>query len=218
MRRGVTVPALAAALLLAVPVVTSCSSDDSTAAPKSTMIAPGRPGEANKTVTAGPPTATAPTAADIAFVRMMIPHHEQAITMASLVPKQAGSAEVKALADRIDKAQTVEISALQAWLKPHRERTGDGHAGHGGPARGDGDHAAMPGMATEAQLTALRAARGAEFDRQFLTLMITHHQGAVTMARDVMDKGSDPTVQEIAKEVLATQSGEINRMRDILDG
>ncbi len=71
----------------------------------------------------------------------------------------------------------------------------------------------MPGMATPEQMRRLRAARGAEFDRLFLTLMITHHQGALTMVKDVLGKGTDVLIQDLALDVRASQQAEINRMR-----
>jgi uncharacterized protein (DUF305 family) len=71
----------------------------------------------------------------------------------------------------------------------------------------------MPGMATDEQLAALRKADGAAFDRLFLTLMITHHQGAVTMATEVLSGGRNVQVEEWANEVIAQQTSEIRRMR-----
>jgi uncharacterized protein (DUF305 family) len=71
----------------------------------------------------------------------------------------------------------------------------------------------MPGMATERQLDGLRAARGEDFDALFLRLMITHHQGAVTMAAEVLSEGNNVLVEEMASDVIAQQTSEINRMR-----
>nr|BFF00745.1 hypothetical protein GCM10020241_24200 [Streptoalloteichus tenebrarius] len=139
---------------------------------------------------------------------MMITHHRQALDMAALAPQRAGDEQVRGLAARISDAQGPEIAAMRAWL----ERTGQAeqHGGH--------DHASMPGMATPEQLAALRAASGGEFDRQFLRLMIAHHEGAVTMATDVLTRGVDVFVQEMAQDVIATQTAEITRMRALLGG
>lgn len=186
------------------------------------MLAPGRPGEPNRTVTAGPGTPARATAADITYVQMMTLHHRQAIEMAALAPAQARDARLKSLAERIDKGQAGEISMMQSWLRRHgaAEQGADGHSGHAsGPGRSAGPASgSMPGMATPAQLAELRAATGAGFDRLFLRLMITHHQGALTMAREVLANGSDITVSDMAREVLATQNAEINRMRDLTAG
>jgi uncharacterized protein (DUF305 family) len=71
----------------------------------------------------------------------------------------------------------------------------------------------MPGMATAAQLTQLRAAKGSAFDELFLKLMITHHQGAITMATAALTDGSNVLIEEMAGDVIAQQTSEINRMR-----
>jgi uncharacterized protein (DUF305 family) len=199
--------ALAAALV-------GCSDDEPAAAPKATVLAPGKPGEPNQTLTVGPTSPRPPVAEEITFVQMMIPHHQQALEMASLAPKQAANAQVKALAERIEAGQGAEISAMQSWLRKHG-KTPAKHGAHGGSSA---TPHTMPGMATPAQLKQLQAAQGAEFDRLFLNLMITHHHGALTMAQQALGKGGDVVVQELAKDVVISQQGEINRMRDILAG
>lgn len=73
----------------------------------------------------------------------------------------------------------------------------------------------MPGMATDERLDALRAARGPAFDTLFLKLMITHHDGAVTMATEVLSEGNDTLVEEMANDVVAQQTAEIHRMREL---
>jgi uncharacterized protein (DUF305 family) len=87
---------------------------------------------------------------------------------------------------------------------------------HGGEKKGQGHHhEAMPGMATEAQLKKLRAAKGKAFDELFLKLMITHHDGAITMATDVLAQGNNVQIGEMADDVIAQQTTEINKMRDM---
>ncbi|MFC5750090.1 DUF305 domain-containing protein [Actinomadura rugatobispora] len=212
--------AAGAAAVLAAGLLGGCSGgDESEAAPKSTVLVPGRPGEPNKTAVRGPATPAPPTAAEIRFVEMMIPHHRQAVEMAGLAPGQAAAAQIKSLAERIGGGQRAEMAAMQSWLGKNGRPTGSpggGHGGHGGPSAQATAHTGMPGMATPEQMGRLRAARGAEFDRLFLTLMITHHQGALTMTKDVIDKGTDVTVQELARDVEAGQQAEINRMRAIM--
>ena len=78
------------------------------------------------------------------------------------------------------------------------------------------EHATMPGMATEARLGQLRSARGPAFDRLFLTLMITHHEGAITMATEVKAQGNNILVEEMADDVIAQQTSEMTRMRPLL--
>ncbi|MCQ4209603.1 DUF305 domain-containing protein [Streptomyces longispororuber] len=208
----VAVPALVAALALG---VTGCDSDgpakaDSPASGGPSVIAPGKPGEAAETLSAKDAERRAPddspNSADVGYAQMMIQHHEQALTMTRLVPKRAESGKVKRLAERISAAQAPEIEVMRGWLKKYgKSESPTGHQGHG----------TMPGMATEAQLKSLRAAHGAAFDELFLKLMITHHQGAVTMATEVKSDGNNVQVEEMADDVIAQQTAEIGRMRDM---
>ncbi|WP_419993380.1 DUF305 domain-containing protein [Streptomyces boninensis] len=203
---GLTACLAAAALALA--GCTSDGDDKSAAKDGPSVIAPGKPGEEAETLS--PKDAAkqgdddSPNSADFDYVRMMIEHHTQALTMTKLAPKQAGGKQVKRLAKRIAAAQRPEIGAMEGWQK---RNGGDKRAGGG-----HGDHA-MPGMATDAQLKDLRAAKGKAFDKLFLKLMITHHQGAVTMATDVLAQGNNVQVEDMATDVIAQQTAEINRMR-----
>jgi uncharacterized protein (DUF305 family) len=187
----------------------ACSSGDGPP-----VLAPGRPGEPARTVAPGETVTVAPpNAADVRYLQNMIIHHQQAIEMAKLVPDRAASADVKRIADRIAGTQGPEIDAMNAWLRAHGQpavEPGE-HAAHA-----EHDPATMPGMATADQLQALAAARGPAFDTLFLQLMITHHQGALTMAGEIQTKGADVRVQEIADDVIASQTAEINRMRALL--
>lgn len=158
------------------------------------------------------------TEADVRFITGMIAHHAQAIVMARLVPTRASNAAVLTLAGRIINAQQDEIALMQQWLRdrklPVPEVTPAGadpaHAGHG---------AHMPGMLTPEQLRQLEQVRGAEFDRRFLTLMIQHHRGAVTMVDELFKAGGagqDDLVFKIASDVQVDQITEINRMETML--
>ncbi|MDX3071540.1 DUF305 domain-containing protein [Streptomyces sp. NPDC088354] len=184
--------------------------DDAKAAAPS-VIAPGRPGEDAATLSADEAAKArpddTPNTADLSYTANMIAHHEQALVMTAYADTRASGTKVRALAARIDAAQGPEIKAMTAWLKEN---------GGASPAAGhDHHHASMPGMATPAQLAELRAARGAAFDRLFLRLMIAHHEGAVTMATEVLSKGRNVQVGEWASEVIAQQSAEIGRMRSL---
>lgn len=202
---------------VAIGCLAGCSGGDDRPPPAAgqtgSVIVPGRPGEPNKTMPATKGTVAPPGAADIRFVQMMIPHHEQALEMAVFAPAQAANDKVKRLADRIDAAQSGEISRMQSWLRQHAQ---SGHHGHGAPTPGD-RHTRMPGMASPQQMAQLQAATGANFDRLFLTLMITHHQGALTMANEQLAKGTNLLIQEMAQEIIVTQTAEINRMRVLLN-
>lgn len=176
------------------------------APPPVRVVLPGKPGEPG-TVTDSDhvraPDGSTYNGIDTAFVRMMIAHHGQAIAMADLAPERAADAGVRALAARISAAQRPEIDVLRAWLQSRELPETD-------PAH---DHSTMPGMQTDADLAALAAARDADFDRRFVTMMTAHHEGAVQMAGDLLAGGTDQTLSELANEMAVEQSAEIQRMR-----
>ncbi|MEU9166389.1 DUF305 domain-containing protein [Streptomyces sp. NPDC048420] len=206
--------ATAALAALAALTLGGCDSDadpKSASATGPSVLVPGKPGEANRTLSAQDAEEQradddSPNSADVSYARMMIEHHSQALELTELAPQRAESEQLKALAERIAAAQGPEIDAMKAWLKAYRQsEKSDDH-----------EHAAMPGMATEAQLDKLRAAKGTAFDQLFLTLMITHHEGAITMATDVKGQGNNVRIEEMADDVVAQQTSEIDRMRDML--
>jgi uncharacterized protein (DUF305 family) len=189
----------------------ACTEEPPESANQAPVILPGGPGEPAKTIPPGEATPipqAPPNDADFEFMRRMIVHHQQAILMTGLVPERASADNVKKIASRIGDSQKPEIAAMNGWLHEHGQPTIDPaeHGQHSSPA-------GMPGMATNAQLDELRAARGTDFDTRFLRLMIAHHEGALTMARAVQTSGRDVRVQELADEVIAIQSDEISNMR-----
>lgn len=211
-RRSVALAAVTAAVL----ALGACESDSGAPAKAKggagpSVVAPGKPGEPAKTLSAEEAAKAAPddspNSADFSYAQMMITHHGQALEMAALAPTRAGSTQVKRLAERIAAAQKPEMGAMQGWLKNNGGAKGMGGHDHGG--------AAMPGMATAAQLAQLRAAKGKAFDELFLKLMITHHQGALTMATEVLSEGNNVLIEEMANDVIAQQTSEINRMRSM---
>ncbi|WP_166024143.1 DUF305 domain-containing protein [Streptomyces chilikensis] len=202
-----------AALSLGLLALGGCDSgadDGPGAAQGSSVIAPGRPGEPNRTLS--PEEAArhrkeddSPNAADVSYVRMMIEHHEQALEMARLAPDRAKSKQVKGLASRIADVQGAEIDMMEGWLDEHG--AGKDAGGH--------EHRTMRGMATPEQMEELEAADGAGFDGLFLELMIAHHEGAIAMASDVKANGNNLRAEEMADDVIATQTTEIARMGDM---
>jgi uncharacterized protein (DUF305 family) len=232
-RRWIVVPLVAA--VLAVPACTGDEGDGGGQAGTSgpSVIAPGKPGEDNKTLSPEEAKSAVPKSkaneADVAFMRDMVMHHSQAVVMTDLAKTRAASGPVKGIAKRIAGAQRAEIDMMNLWLKRHGHeplmvpgakgyQEGHGHGGHHGMPDSHGDHEGMPGMATQKQLDELAAASGAKFDELFLKLMITHHEGALTMSREVQRKGSDTRVQEIADEIIATQTAEITKMKAMQRG
>ncbi|MGR8011953.1 DUF305 domain-containing protein [Streptomyces hypolithicus] len=173
------------------------------------VVAPGKPGEPAKTLSADEAKRAlpdnSPNGADFSYTQMMIEHHGQALVMTELAPKRARSTQVKRLAERIAAAQRPEIGAMRGWLD---NNGGDKH-------KGEHRHGPMAGMATQKQLAQLREAKGKVFDQLFLQLMITHHEGAVEMGAEVLSQGNNVQVEEMATDVLAQQTAEIGRMRDM---
>ncbi len=158
------------------------------------------------------------TDADIQFMTGMISHHAQAVLMAGWAPSHGASPSVRTLCERIVVAQQDEIAFMQRWLRdrslPVPEADPRGHQMAGM------DHVVlMPGMLTPEQMTQLDQARGAEFDRLFLTYMIQHHQGALTMVEHLMGSpgaAQDEWVFKFASDVNADQATEIDRMYEML--
>ena len=160
------------------------------------------------------------TTADIHFMDGMIAHHAQALVMAGWAASHGASPSVLTLANRITNAQQDEIATMQRWLRDLHQPVPDANP-HGMTMNMNGmEHEMlMPGMLTESQLKQLDAARGQEFDRLFLTFMIQHHRGAVTMVKALFDTygaAQDVTVFKMASDVSADQTTEIDRMQRML--
>ena len=169
------------------------------------------------------------TAADVAFMQGMIAHHAQAVLMAGMVPTHEAGADIRRLAERIDVSQRDEMAMMQRWLRERGQTAPDPtpatdhaeHAQHAGMEMTGMDMSGglMPGMLTPAQLAQLGQATRAEFDRLFLTFMIQHHQGALTMVERLFSSqgaGQDVTIFRFASDVTADQTTEIERMQSML--
>ena len=151
--------------------------------------------------------------ADVTFAQEMIPHHQQALMMTGLAAANDAGPEVSALAARIKEAQTPEIELMTGWLKDWDEDSG--HAGMDG--MDDDADGGMGGM-DPAQMRELAAARGADFDRVFLTQMIEHHEGAVEMARTEQAEGKNEAARALAGDIEKSQTAEIDEMKKLLAG
>lgn len=141
---------------------------------------------------------------DIMFAQMMIPHHEQAVELATIAQSNTTNPAILDLADRIANAQQPEIDLMTSWLEESGAGLDMGHAMH------------MPGIVSDADMATIRAAMGDEFDRLFLTHMIAHHQGAIDMANDVLNTTSNADVTLLANSIVAAQSEEIAEMTALL--
>ena len=214
--RALALASLVAGAALAVPVARIAAQ----------ATAPGAlsPAERARADSGRPPY----TPADVRFLSGMIGHHGQAVVMAGWAPSHGASASIRTLAERIVVAQRDEIAFMQRWLRERRLPVPDSMGSQGAMAGMDHmehmPHGAaaerMPGMLTPEQLAQLDAARGPAFDRLFLTFMIQHHEGALTMVEQLFASpgaGQDDAVFKFASDVSADQSTEIDRMQTMLD-
>ena len=183
------------------------------------IIQPGAPGEPAKELTADEASAIADTSYsldDVKFMQDMIPHHAQAVEMSSLVKDRTNSEALVDIAGRIDASQADEIQFMKDWLAERGEDLPGAHAHHNTHMSHE-----MMGMATPEQMSQLAASEGVGFDELFLTLMIRHHEGALSMVDDLLDQpGSayDPVLFEFITDIQNDQSAEIERMNQMLEG
>jgi uncharacterized protein (DUF305 family) len=142
----------------------------------------------------------------------MIPHHQQAVEMADLALLRVTSPEVKQLAEQIKAAQDPEIEMMSMWLQRWGAPMGMGedHSGH------DMGGMNMSGMMNDEDMQTLANAKGADFDRMWLEMMIAHHQGAISMAEQVKDSSSNAEVVTLAGAVITGQNVEIDTMQKLL--
>ncbi|MCW3816385.1 DUF305 domain-containing protein [Micromonospora sp. DR5-3] len=188
--------------------------DPSYRPPSAHVVQPGAPGQPGRSLSGNDLSQVSPpgfTAADSLFIQGMIPHHAQALEMTALLEGRTTNPDVTLLAKRIDVSQRDEIARMQRWLAERNV-----------PSSGPNAHAShdklMPGMLTAEQFDQLKQARGAEFDRLFLTFMIRHHQGALAMVEELYATGGglEPASDQFAREVNADQGIEIQRMQEML--
>ncbi len=183
------------------------------------IIQPGAPGDTARELSAEEAIEIADTSyspADAQFMHDMIPHHHQAIEMAALVADRTNKPELIDAAGRINASQGDEIEFMQQWLRERGERVPD-------PTAHEAMHTdhSMAGMATPEQMAELAASEGTAFDRLFLTLMITHHDGAVTMVEELLEQPGaafDPVLFEFTTDITNDQTAEIERMNALLVG
>ena len=159
--------------------------------------------------------------ADVHFMTGMIGHHAQALVMSGYAPESGASPAIRTLAARIINAQRDEIAVMQGWLRDRDRPAPEVHVEGGDVVVLGPDHIMhMPGMLTDEQLAELEAARGAEFDRTFLTYMIQHHEGAVTMVHELFatdGAAQDDMVFKLASDIQVDQTTEIARMKLMLE-
>jgi uncharacterized protein (DUF305 family) len=195
---GFVLPALAAGALLAgcSPSAEGHGTMPGMVTGSSSVAAPAAQGDHNQ--------------ADVSFAQQMIPHHQQAVEMAKLVPSRSSNQQVLALANQIQQEQDPEIQTMTGWLQTW---------GAAAPMTGSMpgmDHGSMPGMMTSDDMTKLGQAKGAAFDRLWLQMMIQHHQGAVEMANTELQQGVSSEAKQLAQQIIVAQQKEITTMNQLL--
>ena len=184
--------------------------------PKSVVVQPGAPGSPSKKLPSStravlPPASTA----DAEFMQGMILHHAQAIEMTAMIPSHTENKNLRSLGARISSSQTNEIRFMKRWLAARGQATQISM----GKMAGMDMPKLMPGMLTPEQIEALREAKGGEFDHLFLVGMIQHHNGALTMVKDLFDTagaGQDAELFNFATDADNSQRAEIRIMQDML--
>ena len=145
---------------------------------------------------------------DVQFAQLMIPHHEQAIELAAMVPDRSTNPDVVALAAKIAGEQQPEISTMKALLQQWNVKPESHESGHAGMA--------MEGMVDDATMVKLDSLKGADFDTLWLQSMISHHQGAIGMAKTEIADGKSADLVTLAKNIVTAQQAEIDQMKQIL--
>ena len=149
------------------------------------------------------------TKADVEFMQGMIAHHSQAIVMSRMAKSHGANPQVLKLSNKIDQSQVPEIRIMQLWLTRYNQFAPDTSSWH---------NMTMPGMLTTAQLHELDGAKGVDFDRAYLQLMIQHHAGALKMVDDLFNTplaGQEVDVNVFANDVVTAQTTEIGIMQKL---
>jgi uncharacterized protein (DUF305 family) len=183
------------------------------------IVQPGAPGQDARDLSAEEATEIARNSYspdDVRFMQDMIPHHNQAVQMAALVAERTNTPELVSIAGKINASQADEIEFMKGWLGERGEKVPEPTAHHAMHMAHE-----MAGMASPQQMAELAEAKGVDFDRLFLTLMIAHHEGALTMVEDLLDQpGSayDPVLLDFTTDIVNDQTAEIERMNTLLVG
>lgn len=183
------------------------------------VVQPGAPGQPTKMLPSSTRATLPPTSpADVQFMQGMIMHHAQAVEMTDLIESHTQNKELRSLGARISRSQSDEINFMKRWLTARGQPAS--LSMHGMPGMHSPNHQMlMPGMLTTKQMDALKKAKGKEFDELFLKGMIQHHNGALTMVKDLFDSagaGQDAELFNFASDVDSGQRAEIKVMQTML--
>jgi uncharacterized protein (DUF305 family) len=191
------------------------------------IVQPGAPGQPTKTLSAETRAKLPPISPkDVEFMQGMIMHHAQAVEMTDMISSRSENADVRLIGSRISQSQTDEMAFMKRWLElrghsaemQHKSTT-DSHSAHGHSGQTKPEVMLMPGMLSPDQMAALKAAKGAAFDRLFLEGMIQHHEGALVMVKElfgVAGTAQDAEIYNFATDVDSGQRAEIKSMQNLL--
>lgn len=214
---------VSAALVASLAVSAACKTTGTSGA-QPPIVQPGAPGQSSQIVApsqASDLSKVQVTDGDVKFMQGMIHHHAQALDMVALLEKNTSSGDMRKLGERIKISQRDEIGMMQRWLRGRGQDAPDPHAMHmpGMMDMDHGDMVMMPGMLTQAEMEHLATLKGVEFDRAFLSGMIRHHGGALTMVKELFatpGAGQESVIFAFASDVEADQQMEIDRMNGML--
>ena len=217
-RSTLTATAAATAAVLA---LTACSSGNHAASTASSTTGMGSTSTSGMPMTtmsgaSSMPMSTSAAAgshntADVTFATDMIPHHTQAVQMADMALRSASNAQVKALATAIKAAQDPEITQMSGWLRGWKQPVPAPMSGMSGTGMGHGT-----GMMSDADMAKLGRTSGAAFNRLWVQMMITHHQGAITMARTELTQGQNTGAKTLARSIVTSQSAQVTQLHALL--
>ncbi len=188
------------------------------------VVRPGAPGQPTRILPTTTRAALPPhSLKDVGFMQGMIMHHAQAVEMTAMIEARTENKDVRLLGARISQSQADEMKFMKRWLEVRRELVSmpmsDMHGAHSHGSHPAAHQMLMPGMLSRQQMSELGKAKGAEFDKLFLTGMIQHHDGALVMVKDLFDTagaGQDAELFNFATDVDSSQRAEINIMRNML--
>ena len=199
------------AISLAGCAANTATAPESTSSVPAPATPPGTP-DAPATGDSAPSVSTEHNDADVTYAQMMTIHHEGALEMAELATRQADSDDVKDVAATIEAAQGPEIALMQSWLTSWGEPLEP--SGHAGMDHGGMD---MDGKSQEDVMAELQKKTGTDFDDQFLSSMIAHHEGAVVMSKEELTAGNNPEAIDLAQLIIDAQQSEISQMQQLLN-
>jgi uncharacterized protein (DUF305 family) len=175
--------------------------------------------------------------ADVAFAQRMVLHHRQAVVMSQMADGRVDDPAVQQLAAGIEAAQTPEIEQMEGWLKSWGKDVPDSMMGDYLDGDEDGDSSGMmgddsdgdwpgmmgdnadgdwPGMMSNSDMGMLNHSHGRSWDDMFLTMMIAHHRGAIAMAEQELEDGTNPDALALAQKIITAQRAEIATMKELL--